>query len=136
MTPSQQVNGPIDELIAATEHKRDLELKLAEVKKFIEDVEPLVREKFLQEGTQNVRKNDNTVYLRRMFKVKHKDGVSRPDVTEALKTLGFGDLVKEDYQYARLCSTVKEIIESGEEVPIELQEFIEWTEEIKVIVKK
>jgi len=136
MTPNEQVNGPIDELIAATEHKRDLEAKLAEVKKFIEDVEPIVREKFLQEGTKSINKNDNTVYLRRMFKVKHKDGVSRPDVTNALVELGYDELTKFDYDYRRLCATIKEMIENDEEVPTELQEYIEWKEEIKVIVRK
>jgi len=136
MTPAQEVNGPLDELIAATEHKRELELKLKEVKKFIEDVEPIVREKFLQEGTQNVRKHDNTVFLRRNFKVKHREGVSAPDVVELLKHIGFEELVSEKYSYTRLCSVIKEMVENEEEVPEELTQFIEWNEEIKVIVKK
>ena len=136
MTPRQEVNGPLDELIAATEHKRDLEAKLKEVKKFIEDVEPMVREKFLQEGTSSVRKDDNTAYLRHQFKVRQKPGISRPDVTAVLKAIGLEDLVKEDYEYKRLCSTIKEMVENEEEVPEELTEFIEWDEEIKVIVRK
>ena len=136
MNPQRAVNGPLDELIAATEHKRDLKLKLKEVQKFIDDVEPMVREKFLQEGTQNVRKHDNTVYLRREYKVKHREGVSKPDVTRALKSAGFDELTHETYDYRRLCATVREMKENEEEVPPELTELIEWKEEIKVIVKK
>lgn len=132
----EATGNPIDDLIAASEHKRRLESELKEVKKFIDDVAPVVREQFLQDGTQNVRRNNNTVFLRRSFKVKHKDGVTKPAVIHALKETGFDELTSETYSYPRLCATVKEMVENEEEVPPELQQFIEWKEEVQVIVKK
>jgi hypothetical protein len=132
-TPDQD---PLNQLIEATEHKRSLESQLKEVEKFISDIEPVVREQFLQDGTQNLRRNDNTAYLRREFKVKRRDGVSNDAIVGALKSFGYEELVEEKYNYRRLCAVVKEIVEAGEEVPEELSRFIEWKEHIKVIVKK
>ena len=132
-TPDQD---PLNQLIEATEHKRSLESQLKEVEKFISDIEPVVREQFLQDGTQNLRRHDNTAYLWREFKVKRRDGVSNDAIVGALKSFGYEELVEEKYKYRRLCDVVKEIVEAGEEVPEELSRFIEWKEHIKVIVKK
>jgi hypothetical protein len=130
----EPTRGPVDELIAATEHKRQLKEELAAVNKFIRDVTPIVLEKFQAEGTQSLNRDGNTVYLKRNFFVKPM--ISKPDLVEALQECGYEDMVYPTYDARRLASFIKELDESGEEIPRELLEAIDTTEEYTVVCRK
>lgn len=130
----EPTRGPLDELIAATEHKRNLEAQLKAVKKFIDDVKPVVLEKFRQEGTQSVNKDGNTAYIRKDFTVKPV--VSKEHVIAMLEKTGLHDLINQTYNYRRLCAFVKECEERGEDLPLELLESIETDEKYDIIVRK
>jgi hypothetical protein len=134
MTPEQQVNGPLNELLEAAAHRRRLETELAVVEKFIADVEPTVREKFMQDGTQNVRRELGTAYMRHTVKLKQEAPLEV--VIDTLRTLGYDDFISEKYDWGRVCSEVKEIEDRGDDVPPELLALFTKSDEYRVIVRK
>jgi hypothetical protein len=134
MTPEQQVNGPLNELLEAAAHRRRLETELAVVKKFIEDVEPLVRERFMQDGTKNVKRKNGTAYM--THNVRLKQEAPMEVVIDTLRDLGYDDFISEKYDWRRVCSEVKEIEDRGDIVPPELLALFTKSDEYKVIVRK
>jgi hypothetical protein len=133
MDPSQQVNGPIEELIEATRHKKHLERALDEVKKTIEQMKAVVLEKFLAEGTKSVRRDDGTISIRKQFSVKPKN--SKEHVVEALIASGYDDMVNRNYNYMSLCSFIREMDDRQEEIPEELLEALDITEDQTIMVR-
>lgn len=134
MTPQQEANGPLDELISAENHKRELKAALKEVEKTINDIKEVVLAKFQQEGTRSVRRDDGTVYLQKKFTVKPR--ISKDHVIEALVASGFDDLVVPSYNYMRLCSLIKEMDDNNDPLPPELIEAVEAKENYTVVVRK
>jgi hypothetical protein len=130
----EPTRGPVDELIALTEKKRNLDAEVDRLKEKIKEIKPVVLEHFQQTGTNNISRNDNTVYLKRNFFVKPR--ISKPDLVEALQECGYEDMVYPTYDARRLASFIKELDESGEEMPRELLEAIDTTEEYTVICRK
>lgn len=130
----EPTRSPLDELIEATEHKRQLEDQLAAVKKFIADVKPIVLQKWQEEGTTKISKNGNTAYIRSDFTVKPR--ISKEHVIEALMASGYDDLVTQAYNYKRLCSFVKECDDHNRELPPELLDAIETEEKFDIVVRK
>ena len=134
MTPDHQSNSPLDTLLKAAADRRRLEDELAVVKKFIEDVEPLVREQFMQDGTKNVKRRNGTAYMRHIVKLKQEAPVEV--VIDTLRELGYDDFISEKYDWRRVCSEVREIEDRGDEVPEELLALFTKTDEYRVTVRK
>lgn len=135
----QQVGGAelaariaeIDEAIAT------LESQLNEQKKHRQAVEQDLMEAWAREGTQQVRTNGRTVYVREEWIGSAEDGNTEA-MCDALEAAGFGDLVKTSrgVHFRTMGSFVKEHVdeESGEPTfPTEdLQKKIRATKRVSV----
>ena len=134
MTNQHPPIDPLDELIAAETHKRELEAELKNAKKTIDDIKEVVLAKFQQDGTRSIRRDDATVFLQQKFTVKPR--ISKEHITEALIASGYDDLVSTSYNYMRLCSFIKEMDEKDELLPPELIDAVEAKETYTVVVRK
>ena len=89
---------------------------------------------FQQNGIQSIRANGATVYLER--KLWARPNAPRDKVAAALRDAGLDEYVKEDFNTNSISAYARELDETGEELPPELQEVLTVNEVFKVKTRR
>jgi len=119
--------------------RRDLEDALDRVKKRISSMESTLLEEMAQYGIETTRVNGMTIYSRvdRFVRKKpEKSGVTTDMICDALRTIGRGDMVSDDYSASSLKSLVVEMIAEQGSVPDELAKLLEIGEQIRLVTRR
>lgn len=90
----QQIFELSDRLKAAKEMKRELEDKVKEVNREIEEVDAALSDKMAEEEVDKFSRNGATFYLNSRLYVSAQAG-RKEDLISALKKNGYGDIVTE-----------------------------------------
>lgn len=91
-------------------------------------LEQVLLDRFELEKIDKMSIDGALVYRSKKFSHKRRDGVAVRDVSAKLKSVGFGDLVEEKYEWQSLNAALRERYEAGLEMPEGLGELIEVKE--------
>lgn len=119
--------------------RRDLDEATKFCKAEAEKLSPRLMEEMGENGIQNMRIDGLTIYMKTNFycnKKANKDGVTQQVICDALRKLGFGQIVSEEYASSALKAKVKEWVESNVEIPPELAELINYGTETVLTTMK
>lgn len=118
--------------------KDEMEAKLKDIKKELETMSDALVNQFMDQQIQKISiKGGVTLRLDCKIWPKKKDGVSTPEVVNAIKAAGMPELlVKENYQTQSLAAYLRELDKSGESLPPELSAVIEPNPVYKIIATK
>jgi len=92
-----------------TRECRELEKRVKELKKELEDLGYQLRDYLGAGGYERVRVEGFTIFLRRELYVRAKEGIRSEEVCRALKETGMGHFVSEQYSVMSLSSHLREL---------------------------
>lgn len=132
----QQIFELTDRLKAAKEMKRELEDKVKEVNREIEEVDAALSDKIAEEEVDKFSRNGSTFYLNSRFYASAQAG-RKEDLISALKKNGYGDIVTETVNANTLSSFVKEQMAQHEDtIPEWLDDVVNAFEKVTVGIRK
>lgn len=132
----QQIFELADRLKAAKEMKRELEDKVKEANREIEEVDAALSDKMAEEEVDKFSRNGATFYLNSRLYVSAQAG-RKEDLISALKKNGYGDIVTETVNANTLSSFVKEQMAQHEDtIPEWLDDVVNAFEKVTVGIRK
>ena len=126
----------LDQFAKLDRQRMALEDEIKAIKRECADLQPAVLEWFTQEGIENIRTKECLVHIVSKWKVTPKSGYNKEDVVDALIHTGHEDLVTTSYHWTRMSALAKAASDEGTELPDELLNVIDVTEEFKVQTRK
>lgn len=132
----QQIFELTDRLKAAKEMKRELEDKVKEVNREIEEVDAALSDKIAEEEVDKFSRNGSTFYLNSRLYASAQAG-RKEDLISALKKNEYGDIVTETVNANSLSSFVKEQMAQHEDtIPEWLDDVVNAFEKVTVGIRK
>ncbi len=108
------------EFVQLSNRKREIEAECKTINARLAELQEPLLDWFADRGIQNIRTEKGTVYVAHDFYCNKKGGVPTETVCEALRQIGMTHLVKPTYSAASLKSYVRELIDSGADLPEQL----------------
>lgn len=122
--------------VALVSWKQSLERQLKEAKKDIAEMEEKLLPQFEEAGISKMTKDDYTIYIKRNRWPKFREGHDKIELIGALKSAGWDEQVYETYNTQRLAAVLREMQDSGEALPPEVDTCIELSESFNLGTRK
>ncbi len=120
VAPSITNDELLAEFVELSNRKREIEAEGKRINARLAELQEPLLDWFAERGIQNIRTKKGTVYVAHEFFCNKKGGVATQQVCDALEQIGMGRLVSPAYSAASLKSWVREQIESGADLPEQL----------------
>ena len=128
-------DAAIESFVILSRRQRDLKIELEQVEAALKDMQPQLREWFINTSTENVRRHGGLVKLTTRTEVHPADGCTTGDVCDALEAIGEADLLNaRGYHWTRLPALLRGYQERGEDIPDALRRVIQTHDVHKVKV--
>ena len=119
----------LSDLVELDRARKRLKAELAEVETARKVLEATILDEWERTGTSSIKVDGITIYLSSQRWVKPKDG-DRQAVVKVLEVLGMTEMI--NFNSQTLSSYVREILDTDQVIPPELETVIEVTEDFKI----
>ncbi len=130
----QSMVALLQEFVNMDKQKRELDTDLKQIKKRLEELEPVLLDQLAQAGIQNMKIDGVTVYILRQLWAQAL--ASNEEICEALRAAGLQDYVKEGYNSQSISAYFRELEKQDEPLPSELAGKIGTTEKFSLRTRK
>lgn len=111
------MNQLLNEFKDLSEEKREIESRLKQVKQRMKDLQEPLIELFTESGMQNVKLGNVTVYKRVDIVTGKRPEVDHDALNEALKKLGYEDLIQSKINPQTLGALIREMLDDKHDDP-------------------
>lgn len=126
----------VREYMRLRNEQRRREAEAGEAKEQADNIEQELLEQFAEDGVQNLTVDGQTVYLQRTVFAMVDGAYTREQVIERLRQADLGHFVRDGYNHQTLSAWIRELDDSEEPIPPQLEGVINRGEKYNVRVRR
>jgi hypothetical protein len=120
----------LQEFVDLENDRRDLELRLKQIKERRQELEEKLLSQFEESGVQSMRVNGMTVYMHRQLWANHNG--DKETTVQALRASGLGDMIYETFNSQTLSAWVREMEDIDTEIPEAVRPHLKLSERFSI----